>query len=795
MLEPDVSGSGRPHALCRSFLHRKTIQGAAIVPRWEKNASDGLIRALEEAERRQHSEANVEHILWSDLQTPSSLLHQLCSSSEVSPVEVQSLLDERLRELPTRTGRQSRKPPFSSSVQETVERARSGGELSENESLSWESLVREILEDQEGDTATALRELGLNANVDDAVEARRELATAGIAPEDLSGDALEKFCVDLTRKAEGGHIGPVVGRDKEIHLLQTILTQKVINNAVLLGEPGVGKTAIVEGLARAIVNGEVPVLAGKRILALDVGTMLAGTMYRGAFEERLKQVIDSVKRSNGEIILFIDEIHTMMGAGSTSNGPDAANLLKPALSRGELWAIGATTYSEYRILEKDPAFVRRFEPVDVPEPNREETLYILERVKGGFEKYHGVEFEDDALEAIVDLSARYLGRLRFPDKGIKVLDRCGAGKSIARRFDANTKRAPGTTSDNEILDIDFSSPRVSKADVVNVISDHTGIPPARLANEEDGLLDRVQSSLEDAVVGQSVAIEAIVRRLRFTFSGLRPSGRPRGVLLFDGPGGVGKSLCAKILASEVFGDESHFLRIDMTDLRESNSGAKLVGSPPGFVGYEEGGLLTEAVWRRPYSLVLFDGYDAAHPGVLRMIAQALEAGQITDSKGKTVSLAQCVFVLTSGGRTGNEANLFGATVASPELLDRVDEIIEFQSLEAEHVAELTDRFVGEYAAEWAKNRADGRESVKFEFAQAARDRIASEGFDREQGARSVRRYLERVFFGQILESENHSQWFDATSVVVDVDEAGDCFRFSIVDEAGSPDSGNRELAV
>ncbi|GAO74580.1 protein disaggregation chaperone [Meiothermus ruber H328] len=664
-------------------------------------------------------------------------------------------------------------------------------------------------------------------------------------------NALEQYGLDLTRQAEEGKLDPVIGRDEEIRRVIQILLRRTKNNPVLIGEPGVGKTAVVEGLAQRIVKGDVPEgLKGKRIVSLQMGSLLAGAKYRGEFEERLKAVIQETVQSAGQIILFIDEIHTVVGAGKAEGAVDAGNMLKPALARGELHLIGATTLDEYREIEKDPALERRFQPVFVDEPSLEETVSILRGIKEKYEVHHGVRISDPALIAAAQLSHRYIADRKLPDKAIDLVDEAAARlrmalesspesidalnrrklqleierEALKKETDAESKfrlgelekeiaeleaeikkqqaeweaereimqklRAAQQRLDevrtqieqaeraydlnkaaqlrygelpkleqevNELADrmagAQFVRPMVTEEDIAAIVSRWTGIPVAKLMEGEREKLLRLEDELHKRVVGQDEAIVAVADAIRRARAGLKDPNRPIGSFLFLGPTGVGKTELAKTLAASLFDTEENMVRIDMSEYQEKHTVARLIGAPPGYVGYEEGGQLTEAVRRRPYSVILFDEIEKAHPDVFNVLLQVLDDGRLTDGQGRTVDFRNTVIILTSnigsplifeGIQSGQSyetirERVFGVLQQHfrPEFLNRLDEIVVFRPLAREQIAAIVQIQLEAVRKRLAERR------ITLELSQEALDFLAQRGYDPVFGARPLKRVIQR----------------------------------------------------
>lgn len=537
---------------------------------------------------------------------------------------------------------------------------------------------------------------------------------------------LDQYSRDLTALAKADKLDPLIGRKEELERVIQILSRRTKNNPILIGEPGVGKTAIIEGLAQRIVNKEVPPsLLNKRIVALDLPALVAGTRYRGDFEERLKQVIDEVKQSNGEVILFIDEFHNVVGAGGAEGAIDASNILKPALARGELHCIGATTLDEYRKhIEKDPALERRMQPVLVPEPTPEETFEILKGLKKKYEQHHKVTFDEEALATAAQLSARYISDRFLPDKAIDLIDEAAAKVHLENRK------------------------AVKKEDIEDIVSRWTGIPVSQLKNTELEKMLNLEELIHEKIVGQDEAVKAVAEAVRRGRAGLKHPNRPIGTFIFLGPTGVGKTALAKTLAFVLFGDENAVIRIDMSEYMEKHTVSRLVGAPPGYVGYEEGGQLTEAVRKKPYSVVLLDEIEKAHPDVFNILLQILDEGRLTDAKGKTVDFKNTIIIATSNigshliqerGVTAAKDELMDLVKQTfkPEFLNRIDEIIVFQPLSKEEIKKIVDIQIKE-----VKSLLKGQK-IDLEISESAKEVLAERGFDPNYGARPLRRVIQK----------------------------------------------------
>jgi ATP-dependent Clp protease ATP-binding subunit ClpC len=611
---------------------------------------------------------------------------------------------------------------------------------------------------------------------------------AGRPRETSSTPRLDEFGRDLTEEAREGKLDPVIGRTDEIEQTIEILSRRTKNNPALLGEAGVGKTAIVEGIAQRIVNDEVPdTLAGRRVVALDLGGMIAGTKYRGEFEERLKTVIDEIRGASEDLILFVDELHTVVGAGAAEGAMDASNMLKPALARGELHVIGATTLDEYRKnIERDPALERRFQPVFVREPTVEETIEILRGLKDRYEAFHRVRISDEAIVAAAELSDRYIRDRFLPDKAIDLIDQASARvrlrtktkdddtrsleedlRRLARERDQATAaedydRAGTLRDEIESRQRELEerrrgrqrAPEVTPDDIAEVVSRATGIPVAQLTTEERERLMKLETELHGRIVGQDEAVSAVAEAVRRSRAGLGDPRRPVGSFLFLGPTGVGKTELARALAEALFGDETLMVRFDMSEFQERHTVSRLVGAPPGYVGYEEAGQLTEQVRRRPYSVLLFDEIEKAHPDVFNILLQILDDGRLTDAQGRAVDFKNTVVIMTSnlGAERIQDYTRRGGSFEQlkeelmdvlrgsfrPEFINRIDEIIVFRALTNEQLVEITrlllDRLV-------RRMRAQG---IEVSFSDEAVELLAHEGFDPEFGARPLRRTIQRL---------------------------------------------------
>ncbi len=699
--------------------------------------------------------------------------------------------------------------------------------------ISTEHLLLGIVREGEGTAIDVLRKLGvegdaIRSSLNDMVGQSAVFAGAtNFDPNAGASDSmLKEFGVDLTKKAKDGKLDPVIGRAGEIERVMQILSRRQKNNPLLIGEPGVGKTAIAEGLAQLIVADQVPdIIRNMRIVTLDVSALVAGSKYRGEFEERLKKCIKEVEQA-GDIILFIDELHTLIGAGAAEGSIDAAAILKPPLSRGEIQIIGATTLDEYRKhLEKDSAFERRFQTVMVKEPSEEQAVRILEGLRDRYEAHHHVHFTDDALRAAVSLSDRYIQDRFLPDKAIDVLDEAGARMRIRNMVlpeevqkIADELRSVRTQKDDAIAKQDFKRAdilhekevelvakrdearkaweeknsntinEVAVEDVADVVSMTTGVPVSNLTEAETEKLLRMEQVLHERVIGQDEAVTALSKAIRRSRSGLKDPKRPGGSFIFLGPSGVGKTELSKALAEFLFNSEDALISFDMSEYMEKHSVSRLVGSPPGYVGYDEGGQLTTAVRQRPYSVVLFDEIEKAHPDVFNILLQILEEGRLTDSQGRVVDFRNTVIIMTSnvGAREITATTPLGFTSSAnggmddkemkqrvmgevkklfrPEFLNRIDEIIVFKSLTEEEIVKIVDLMIADLRERLIE------QNMSINLTPEASRFVAKEGTDLSFGARPLRRAIQRLIEDPLSEQLLEGRWSSGSVIDVDVED-------------------------
>ena len=801
--------------------------------RFTERAQKVLVLAQEEARRLKYPYIGTEHILLGLIREGEGIAARVLEQMNVSADKVKTAVEQMVE-----TGNQ----PVPADIPPTP-RAKRVLELAVEESrqlghnyVGTEHLLLGLIREGEGVAAQVLIALGANLErVRQQVINMLGGAPGGGQPSGGHGcpgggcktASLDQFSRDLTRLAREDKLDPVVGRAKEIERVIQVLSRRTKNNPVLIGEPGVGKTAIAEGLAQRIISGNVPeILLSRRVVTLDLAGMVAGTKYRGEFEDRLKKVMEEIRQA-GNIIVFIDELHTLIGAGAAEGAIDAANILKPALARGEIQTIGATTLDEYRkYIEKDPALERRFQPIQVDEPTVEETLEILKGIRDKYEAHHKVRITDEALDAAAKLSDRYITDRYLPDKAIdlvdesasrvrikaftappdlkdkeKVLEEIRKEKEAAINNQEFEKAAELRDREQTILG-ELNQARenwnhakggdnlvVTEEDIAHIVASWTGVPVKKLAQEESERLLNLEAVLHQRVVGQNDAVKAVSRAVRRARAGLKDPKRPVGSFIFLGPTGVGKTELARALAEALFGDEEAMVRIDMSEYMEKHAVSRLVGAPPGYVGYDEGGQLTEAVRRKPYSVVLLDEIEKAHPDVFNILLQVLEDGRLTDSRGRVVDFRNTVIIMTSNvglsnlktvGRVGFAANADQAAAEyekmkerseealkrtfRPEFLNRIDEIIVFHSLTRDHIKEIVSLMLKEVAGRMEEHE------VYLTFSEAARDKLAEVGYSEEYGARPLRREIQRRVEDRLSEELIKGTFSKGDQVLIDAQD-------------------------
>ncbi|MCW5252587.1 MULTISPECIES: ATP-dependent Clp protease ATP-binding subunit [unclassified Streptomyces] len=776
------------------------------------------------------SDLDTEHLLWAATRVDPA--RSLLAQAGVDP----GALGERIAEvLPRESGEPSSEPGLTPAAKRTLAAAYARSQAAGVSYVGPEHILGALLDGDDSGAARLLKAEGEDVRRLSGLTEQAARNDGPPAERKEPETALEEFGRDLTEEARAGKLDPVVGRAEEIEQTVEILSRRSKNNPVLIGEPGVGKTAIVEGLAQRIVAGEVPdTLKDKRVIGLDLSGMVAGAQYRGQFEERLKKVIEDVQRARGEIILFIDELHTVVGAGATGEGSmDAGNMLKPALARGELHVVGATTIDEYRkYVEKDAALERRFQPVMVPEPSVEETVQILEGLRDAYEAHHQVRFADGALTAAAELSDRYVSDRFLPDKAIDVMDQAGArvrlrsaGRSteVVSREDRIAKlrreqaqavaaedfeRAAGLKQDiaeaeGELAGIEERREgvvSVTADDIADVVSRRTGIPVSQLTATEKERLLKLEEQMHARIVGQDEAVTAVSRAVRRNRAGMGDPGRPVGSFLFLGPTGVGKTELAKTLAEQLFGEEDRMVRFDMSEFQEKHTVARLVGAPPGYVGYDEAGQLTEKVRRQPYSVVLFDEVEKAHPDVFNTLLQILDDGRLTDGQGRTVDFRHCVVIMTSniGARRildhhGDVSEIRDELMEElrgrflPEFLNRIDDIIIFHGLTEDDLGVIVDHLLAR------SERRVHAQGMTLRVTEAAKKLLIAHGHQPEFGARPLRRTIQAELDNRVADLLLGGEAEPGDTIVADVRQ--DSLHCTVVrneddgDASGGGDAG------
>jgi ATP-dependent Clp protease ATP-binding subunit ClpC len=796
--------------------------------RFTERATEAAQRAAEISQRYGHNQIGTEHILMALIEQPQGAVPQILDYLKVDTNSIVERLDYILRTGPRASiyGGGTGQIFITPQVKRVIDLANEEANRLKDEYISTEHIFLAILIERSTPAARLMEGAGVTRErVYEAIQHIRGGQRVTDPQAESRYRTLERYSRDLTQMAREGKLDPVIGRDTEILRVIQVLCRRTKNNPVLIGEAGVGKTAIVEGLAQKIATNDVPeILGGKRVLSLDLGAMIAGSRFRGEFEERLKAVLEEITRAQGEVILFIDELHTVVGAGAAQGAMDASNMLKPALSRGELQCVGATTLDEYhKYIEKDAALERRFAPVYVEEPSIDETIKMLRGLRDRYEAHHKVRFTDDALVEAARLSARYVTERRLPDKAIDLVDEAAAKLRVAlyslppdlkemkseidhlaaeeeqAGVERDYERAAQKKAEKLRLQDEFDQRRdeweaehhldemVDTKDIAEVVAQWTGIPVAQMMETESQKLLHMEERLHERIIGQSEAIRAISDAIRRARSGLKDPRRPIGSFIFIGPSGVGKTELAKALAWFMFDDEDALVRIDMSEYREQHTVSRLFGAPPGYVGYEEGGQLTEAVRRRPYRVVLFDEIEKAHPEVWNALLQILDDGRLTDGQGRVVDFRNSVLIMTSNlgteyvHRSGSLGFLKNAGSSEeraeqekiekalkgtfrPEFLNRIDEIITFSPLSVEEMAFIVDLQMKEVQDRLSES------GIFVQLTPAARDWLAKEGFDPAFGARPLKRALQKHVESPLSVSLLSGEFARNGTVIVDVDE-------------------------
>ena len=780
---------------------------------YTKQAANAVRYAAKKAKEMKHPYIGTEHLLLGLREEFSGVAGQVLAQNGVETEKIMQLMDELIaprEEMPA-----SQKPKESPRLRYILANSEKEAHRLRTAEVGTEHLLLSMIRDVDCVAARIL--ITLNISLQKLI--KDILNASGVDPKDYqdelqdesrgSGSVIEQYCTDMTARAEEGKQDPVVGREEEMYRLMQVLSRRTKNNPCLIGEPGVGKTAVVEGLAQRIAAGVVPEkMKDKRIYTLDLPGMIAGSKYRGEFEERMKGLISEVE-SNGNIILFLDEIHTMIGAGGAEGAIDASGILKPSLARGELQLIGATTITEYRkYIEKDAALERRFQPVSVEEPSKEQCLEILKGLKGRYESHHKVLIRDEALEAAVSMSERYITDRNLPDKAIDVLDEscskvslkgykvpenltaldlrlkelekqkeesikngCFEEASLLQKEQEEAEKKSEQLKKRFQKKTSSSQPEVTEEDIAEVVSAWTKIPVQKLAESDTDRLKKLESVLHQRVIGQEEAVKAVARAVKRGRVGLKDPKRPIGSFLFLGPTGVGKTELSKALAEAMFGNEESMIRVDMSEYMEKHSVSKMIGSPPGYVGHEEGGQLSDQVRTHPYSVLLFDEIEKAHPDVFNILLQVLDDGHITDSKGRKIDFSNTVIIMTSnaGAKAIIEPKKLGFAakddpagdykrmkqnvmdevkqIFRPEFLNRIDEIIVFHALEKTHMKKIVTLMCRDFT-----KRIEDQMDIRLTLRESAKALIAEKGTDAKYGARPLRRALQTELEDKLAEA-------------------------------------------
>lgn len=780
---------------------------------YTKQAANAVRYAAKKAKEMKHPYIGTEHLLLGLREEFSGVAGQVLAQNGVETEKIMQLMDELIaprEEMPA-----SQKPKESPRLRYILANSEKEAHRLRTAEVGTEHLLLSMIRDVDCVAARIL--ITLNISLQKLL--KDILNASGVDPKDYqdelqdesrgSGSVIEQYCTDMTARAEEGKQDPVVGREEEMYRLMQVLSRRTKNNPCLIGEPGVGKTAVVEGLAQRIAAGVVPEkMKDKRIYTLDLPGMIAGSKYRGEFEERMKGLISEVE-SNGNIILFLDEIHTMIGAGGAEGAIDASGILKPSLARGELQLIGATTITEYRkYIEKDAALERRFQPVSVEEPSKEQCLEILKGLKGRYESHHKVLIRDEALEAAVSMSERYITDRNLPDKAIDVLDEscskvslkgykvpenltaldlrlkelekqkeesikngCFEEASLLQKEQEEAEKKSEQLKKRFQKKTSSSQPEVTEEDIAEVVSAWTKIPVQKLAESDTDRLKKLESVLHQRVIGQEEAVKAVARAVKRGRVGLKDPKRPIGSFLFLGPTGVGKTELSKALAEAMFGNEESMIRVDMSEYMEKHSVSKMIGSPPGYVGHEEGGQLSDQVRTHPYSVLLFDEIEKAHPDVFNILLQVLDDGHITDSKGRKIDFSNTVIIMTSnaGAKAIIEPKKLGFAakddpagdykrmkqnvmdevkqIFRPEFLNRIDEIIVFHALEKTHMKKIVTLMCRDFT-----KRIEDQMDIRLTLRESAKALIAEKGTDAKYGARPLRRALQTELEDKLAEA-------------------------------------------
>jgi ATP-dependent Clp protease ATP-binding subunit ClpC len=801
--------------------------------RFTEQAQEVLGASQELMRQQRHTQWDVEHVLLALVQREGGLAQAILQRLNVPLPVLRERLETHLNQSP-KSAYPVVQPYVTPRLVRMLETADAEANRLKDEYIGVEHLLIAIADEREGESSRVLKAFAVDKErIYQALQEIRGKRRVDSPRAENSYQALNRYSTDLTQLARDGKLDPVIGRDTEIRRVMQILNRRTKNNPVIIGEAGVGKTAIVEGLAQKIVVGDVPDnLRDRRLLALDMGALVAGSRFRGEFEERLQAVMNEVRQAEGEVVLFIDELHTVVGAGAAEGSIDASNMMKPALARGELRAIGATTLDEYRqYIERDPALERRFAPVYVDEPSVEETIAILKGLRPRYEEHHKVRISDAALEAAAQLSDRYITERFLPDKAIDLIDEAASKhvidaeslspelqqmrqrlNELNRETDVAAQREDYEAAariKSELLKLqeeyqaakqqwEAARPRkdvVDEADIAELVGNITGIPVSRMLEGEAEKLLQMEERLHERVIGQDAAIGVLADAIRRARAGLKDPRRPIGSFIFLGPTGVGKTELARALAEFLFDDEDALIRVDMSEFQERHTVSRLIGAPPGYVGYDEGGGLTEAVRRRPYRVILFDEIEKAHPDVFNTLLQVLDDGRLTDGHGRTVDFRNTVIIMTSNlgtaemqrqslgflsGRTQSRSERQRLESAAqralretfrPEFLNRIDEIIVFEPLTEPELEQIVTLLVDDLLGRLTER------GVAVHLSEAARKALVKEGYDPSFGARPLRRVIQRRIENPLAKRVLGGEIQPGSAVNVDADEAGE-YTFS-----------------
>lgn len=799
--------------------------------RFTEQAQEVISASQQLVRDERHSQWDVEHVLFALLALPNGLARDIFAAAQVDSDAMLRSLQEKLKNGP-KLGNEVVQIYTTPRIVEMLERANAEANRLKDEYVGVEHLLLAVVDATDGESAKVMEEFQVSKErLYRALQSVRGSARVDSPTAESTYQALTKFARDLTEFANQGMLDPVIGRDGEISRVMQILNRRTKNNPVIIGEAGVGKTAIAEGLAQRIVDDDVPErLKDRRVMALDMGALLAGSKFRGEFEERLQAVMQEVKSSQGEVLLFIDELHTVVGAGGADGALDASNMMKPALARGELHVIGATTLDEYRTsIESDPALERRFSPVYVDEPSVEDATAILQGLRPSYEEHHGISITNEAIDAAVNLSSRYITDRHLPDKAIDLIDEASSRQVIENESMAPAIRELKREVDDASARLDLAAEKkdfeeaakikqqllhiqakyedcvqdwqsenspnseVTKEDIARLIAQMTGIPVAQMLEAEASKLLRMEEFLHERIVGQERAISSLSDAIRRARSGLKDPRRPIGSFIFVGPTGVGKTYLAQALAEYLFDDQDAIIRLDMSEYSEKHTASRLIGAPPGYVGYDQAGELTEQIRRRPYQVILFDEIEKAHPDIFNTLLQIMDDGRLTDSHGRTVDFSNTIIILTSNlgvdakrepvgfirSQSTDEANAQEKRIESslkqtfrPEFLNRLDEIVVFEPLNEKEIADVANLEVQQIAARI------GTQQIVLNISEKAMALLAKEGYDPQFGARPLKRLIERRIENILARAMLAGELDSGDTVNIDIDETEDSTDFS-----------------